>query len=262
MTPTDFATRLFAAVLLGCLVGFERQWRQRLTGLRTNGLVAAGAAMFVMMGALISGDGNEGRVAAYVVSGIGFLGGGVILKDGIHIRGLNTAATLWCTAAVGTLAGVGQLSIAATGALCVLGIHLLLRPLERTINRAPVAPQEQEIFYRFRCTCRAPEEARVRALFLQSVARGPLVILALNSRDQEGLDRVEVVADLRTMGRRDELLEHIVENLSLEASVTAISWSIIESLSAMALESQSISGTAPVIPFSGRELRPAWSRHM
>lgn len=103
MTWYLFAIRLVVAVFLGALVGAERQWRQRTAGLRTNCLVAVGSAMFVMMGGLIGGDGSQGRVAAYIVSGIGFLGGGVILKDVFSIRGLNTAATLWCTAAIGTL---------------------------------------------------------------------------------------------------------------------------------------------------------------
>ena len=94
MNWMDFAIRMFAALFLGAAIGLERQWRQRMTGLRTNGLVAVGAAMFIMMGGLISGDGSQGRVAAYVVSGIGFLGGGVILKDGFNIRGMNTAAIL------------------------------------------------------------------------------------------------------------------------------------------------------------------------
>jgi len=102
-----FVFRLRLALILGALIGAERQWRQRMAGLRTNALVATGAAMFLMMGGLISGEGRQGRVAAYVVSGIGFLGGGVILKDGLSIRGLNTAATLWCTAAVGALSGLG-----------------------------------------------------------------------------------------------------------------------------------------------------------
>lgn len=100
MNWIDFGIRLFAALFLGGVIGLERQWRQRMTGLRTNGLVAVGSAMFVTMGGLIAEDGSQGRVAAYVVSGIGFLGGGVILKDGFNIRGMNTAATLWCTAAV------------------------------------------------------------------------------------------------------------------------------------------------------------------
>jgi uncharacterized membrane protein YhiD involved in acid resistance len=103
MNWVDFGIRLLAALLFGGVIGLERQWRQRMTGLRTNGLVAVGSAMFIMMGGLIGGEGSQGRVAAYVVSGIGFLGGGVILKDGFNIRGLNTAATLWCTAAVKSL---------------------------------------------------------------------------------------------------------------------------------------------------------------
>jgi putative Mg2+ transporter-C (MgtC) family protein len=135
MNCIDFAIRMFAALFLGAVIGLERQWRQRMTGLRTNGLVAVGSAMFIMMGGLIAGDGSQGRVAAYVVSGIGFLGGGVILKDGFNIRGLNTAATLWCTAAVGTLAGLGHLGLATTGALGVLSANLILRPVSQRINR-------------------------------------------------------------------------------------------------------------------------------
>jgi putative Mg2+ transporter-C (MgtC) family protein len=133
-----FAFRLAAALLLGTAIGLERQWRQRTTGMRTNALVAVGAAMFVIMGGLISGDGSQGRVAAYVVSGIGFLGGGVILKDGFNIRGLNTAATLWCTAAVGTLAALGQVELAAVGTAAVLASNLLLRPVAQGVSRAAV----------------------------------------------------------------------------------------------------------------------------
>src|SRR5580698_4511903 len=142
MNAMNFGMRLLGALLFGAAIGLERQWRQRMTGLRTNGLVAVGSAMFIMMGGLIAGDGSKGRVAAYVVSGIGFLGGGVILKDGFNIRGLNTAATLWCTAAVGTLAGLGQLGFAAIGAVGVLTANLVLRPVAHLINRTPVEKEE------------------------------------------------------------------------------------------------------------------------
>ncbi len=227
MNWMDFALRLLAALLFGGLIGLERQWRQRLTGLRTNALVAVGSAMFVVMGGLIVGDGSQGRVAAYVVSGIGFLGGGVILKDGFNIQGLNTAATLWCTAAVGTLAGLGYFGLAAIGSLGVLAANLLLRPLARRINRTSAEVSEHEIHYRFRCTCRAADEAHMRVLLVQNVQPTPLALVALESRDQEGLDRVEVRAHLRTAGRKDEFLEQIVTRLSLEASVTAISWEVV-----------------------------------
>ncbi len=82
------------AFVLGAILGLERQWRQRLAGLRTNTLVATGAALFVMLSALTPGDSSPTRVAAQVVSGIGFLAGGVILREGTTVRGLNTAATL------------------------------------------------------------------------------------------------------------------------------------------------------------------------
>ena len=113
MNLTQFAVNLAAAFALGSLIGAERQWRQRMAGLRTNALVATGAAMFVML-AMPTPD-NTMRVAAQVVSGIGFLGAGVIMREGLTVRGLNTAATLWCSAAVGTLSGSGQVHLAAVG---------------------------------------------------------------------------------------------------------------------------------------------------
>jgi len=89
-----FAIRLGLALILGALIGAERQWRQRMAGLRTNALVAAGAAMFVMLSALAAHPDDSFRIAGQVVSGIGFLGAGVILRNGLNITGLNTAATL------------------------------------------------------------------------------------------------------------------------------------------------------------------------
>jgi putative Mg2+ transporter-C (MgtC) family protein len=132
--------------------------------------------MFVMMGGLISGDGSQGGVAAYVVSGIGFIGGGVILKDGFSIRGLNTAATLWCTAAIGTFAGPGYATLSVLGTVAVLAANLLLRPLAQRINRTPVQAPEEIVLYLFEGICRTSDEAQIRALLLQNIARASLVL--------------------------------------------------------------------------------------
>jgi putative Mg2+ transporter-C (MgtC) family protein len=239
----DFGIRMFTALLLGGVIGLERQWRQRMTGLRTNGLVAVGSAMFVMMGGLIGG-GSEGQVAAYVVSGIGFLGGGVILKDGFNIRGLNTAATLWCTAAVGTLAGLGHIGFAAIGAVGVLSANLILRPVAHLINRTPVEKEEHEILYRLRCTCRTADEANIRTLLIQNVGRTALTLIALHSLDDELLARVNVKAYLKTIGPKEEALEQIVSRLSLEAGVTAISWEVVAAVDA---EDASITATEDLV---------------
>ena len=107
MTPIELGTRIATALVLGVIIGFERQWHRRPAGLRTNALVAVGSAGFVLISALMNGENSPTRIAAQVASGIGFLGAGVILREGLSVRGLNTAATLWCSAAVGSLAGLG-----------------------------------------------------------------------------------------------------------------------------------------------------------
>src|SRR5215472_2874287 len=109
MEILDFFLRLAAALLMGALVGLERQWRQRMAGIRTTALVAAGASAFVMCAFMVRDTSrNEAQIVSYVVSGVGFLGAGVIFKDAGGIRGLNTAATIWCSAAIGAMAGLGN----------------------------------------------------------------------------------------------------------------------------------------------------------
>src|ERR1019366_10585945 len=109
----QFGLRLSSAIGMGSLVGVERQWRQRMAGTRTNALVAGGAAAFVMCGLLLNNDLSAlGRIVSYVVSGVGFLGAEVIFKDGGNVRGLNTAATTWGSAAIGALSGLGSVNLA------------------------------------------------------------------------------------------------------------------------------------------------------
>src|ERR1700682_1882175 len=132
---------------LSSLIGFERQWRNRLAGLRTNTLVALGSASFVIFEALVPGDSSPTRVAAQVVSGIGFLGAGLIFREGLSVRGLNTAATLWCSAAIGVLAGAGFLAHAALATGFVVFVNLCLRPIVSFINRQPLSTTELEVAY-------------------------------------------------------------------------------------------------------------------
>ncbi|MBV8590226.1 MAG: MgtC/SapB family protein, partial [Acetobacteraceae bacterium] len=159
MDPQEIGLRLGVALLIGGVIGFERQWRQRMAGLRTNALVATGAAGFVAFSMTFLPDSNPTQVAAQVVSGIGFLGAGVILREGINVRGLNTAATLWCSAMVGTFAGAGQLLASAiAGAIVVLTI-LFLRPLIYMINRQPIGVIEVETHYSVELRCHGQQEA-------------------------------------------------------------------------------------------------------
>ncbi|MDW8336024.1 MAG: MgtC/SapB family protein [Tepidimonas sp.] len=140
---------LTAAFLLGGLIGFERQYRQRTAGLRTNVLVALGAALFVDIAmrfhALYGGTPSPLHVVAYVVSGVGFLGAGVIMREEGNIRGINTAATLWGSAAIGVACGAGLLLEAVLGACFVLAANTLLRPIVNAINRQPLDVESVEV---------------------------------------------------------------------------------------------------------------------
>lgn len=220
------AAHLAVALALGAAIGFERQWRQRLAGLRTNTLVALGAATFVVFEALMPDNGSPTRVAAQVVSGIGFLGAGIIFREGLNVRGLNTAATLWCSAAVGVLAGAGAWLQATLAATLVVGVNLLLRPLVQRISAQPLTSVELPSGYTVSVVCQGEREAYVRALMLQSLSLGALHLRRLESANIEGSDRVGVTAALTADGRPDVVLEQIVGRLSLEPAVTAARWSV------------------------------------
>lgn len=222
----QFVFRLGLALLLGALIGAERQWRQRMAGLRTNGLVASGAAMFVMVTSLTTATPDDSfRIAGQIVSGIGFLGAGVILRQGLNVTGLNTAATLWCSAAIGTLAGYGLTLAAVIGALFVVAANILLRPIGLAINRGKGAT-ELEIDYVFRITTQPDQEAHLRVLLLNSIGGQPVLLKSLKSDDVEG-QKVNIQAVLSSTGRQDLVLEQIASRLSLEPSVSGVSWEVV-----------------------------------
>ena len=223
----DFFLRLGAAVLMGAVVGLERQWRQRMAGTRTNALVAAGASAFVMCAFMVRDTSrSEAQIVSYVVSGVGFLGAGVIFKDSGSVRGLNTAATLWCSAAIGAISGLGNPLHALILTAIVLGTNIVLRPLAYRLYPAQASSEEQEVTYGFELNCRPEDEAHMRALMLQAMSQSPLTLAALRSEDIEGTNKMKVTARIRGLGRQDQSLEQLVVRLSLEAGVSSVSWAV------------------------------------
>jgi putative Mg2+ transporter-C (MgtC) family protein len=214
--------RLGFALLLGSTIGFERQWRQKMAGLRTNALVALGAAGFVVFSSLYPGESSPTRMAAQIVSGIGFLGAGVIMREGLNIQGLNTAATLWCSAMVGTFAGGGFFIASAAAAGFVVLTNMVLRPLVRLINRQGFpAASEIETHYTVSVTCRAAEEAHIRSLLLHALSGAGLGLRRLDSEDIAESLKVLVTAHAVSPAAKHTALEQIVGRLSLEPYVSA-----------------------------------------
>jgi putative Mg2+ transporter-C (MgtC) family protein len=221
----DSLVSLFAAFVLGGLIGAERQYRQRGGGLRTHVLVAVGAATFVDIGMHLNGHVGATQIISYVVSGVGFLGAGVIMKQGSNVWGLNTAATLWCSAAVGACAGADLAfeAIALTG--FVLAGNTLLRPLVNAINRRPIDEGTTEAIYEVRITTTADRLDDSRELLREvlDTANYPLQGIEVIEREQGG---IEIVATLLGTAADPRELDEIVTRLDRNPLVENASWSL------------------------------------
>jgi putative Mg2+ transporter-C (MgtC) family protein len=223
------AERLATALALGAAIGFERQWQQKMAGLRTNALVALGASGFVVFGAIAGHDATT-VIAGQVVTGIGFLGAGIILREGFNVLGLNTAATLWCSAMVGTFVGGGQFLPGIAAATLVVVTNLLLRPLVRRLNRRALTATNIETQYTVEVTSKASEEAHVRSLLLHALTVAGLGLRRIDSEDIPDTSKVTVRAQAVSPARNDSAFEQIVGRLSLEPFVSAATWQIDGSL--------------------------------
>src|SRR5574340_161663 len=216
MPPTDleFLLRVLLATACGALIGLERQYRSRTAGLRTQALVAAGAATFVLFGEQAGAAPAPLQITAYVVSGVGFLGGGVILRQGFSVQGLNTAATLWCSAAIGCQAAAGHLVPALIATGIVLGIHGLLRPLGRLVDRAPAGKTETVGAFTVRVQVRRKHEPHLRAQLLQALADPDVTVQGLAGRsldeDTSAAAMVEIRAETLIEGNAKPILDALV----------------------------------------------------
>ncbi|MFZ1469058.1 MAG: MgtC/SapB family protein [Paracoccaceae bacterium] len=218
------ALNLSVAVACGALIGSERQVRQRMAGLRTNALVALGAASFVTFSALYPNEVSPTRVAAQVVSGIGFLGAGIIFRDGFNVHGLNTAATLWCAAGVGMMAGSGFWDFALLLTGLVVFVNLGLRPLVKWLKRKTRAGVPITRSFRVQVTARTEVEAETRSLMLMALGLGGLHLSEIGmQRSEDGLG-LDLVATVTPEGVPDSVLEQAVQRLALEPGLMRVRW--------------------------------------
>jgi putative Mg2+ transporter-C (MgtC) family protein len=218
------ALNMFTALACGAVIGSERQVRQRMAGLRTNALVALGAASFVTFSGLFPDEVSPTRVAAQIVSGIGFLGAGIIFRDGFNVHGLNTAATLWCSAGVGMMAGAGAWDFALLLTAMVVFVNLGLRPLVKWLKRHTRAGVPLSRGYRVIVTVGDAEEALARSLILRTLTIGGLhlsEIVLQPGEDGRGLD---VCAMVTAEGVGEVGLEQAVQRLAAEPGLLRVRW--------------------------------------
>ncbi|ETR75333.1 methyltransferase [Afipia sp. P52-10] len=221
----DTLVSLAVAFVLGTLIGVERQYRLRAAGLRTNVLVAVGAAAFVDLAMRLDGSGGAVRVIAYVVSGIGFLGAGVIIKEGMNVRGLNTAATLWGSAAVGCCAGADMMAQATALTIFVLAGNTLLRPLVNAVNRSPIDERSLEATYYVRLVVDSSVLAGMRDQLTERLeaAQYPVADIEVAERTDR---RVDITATLVSTTIDPKELDAVVSSLHREEGVYDATWNV------------------------------------
>ena len=229
MPALELLVRVGLATVLGVAIGIERQWRSRMAGLQTMALVSMGSALYLVLGAYTFVKGTDPtRVAAQIVTGVGFLGAGVIMKQGLSVTGLNTAATLWATAAVGALCGAWMWKEAVAGAAIIVAGNGFLHPLAARMDRLhfnagrEVPPAD----YLLEVVCGADAETAMRARIAQSITRPSFHLKSLRSVDTGIPNEVQVRAELSADQRDDAVLDTAVGALSAEPAVRAVRWTI------------------------------------
>lgn len=213
--------RIGCAFLMGALIGLERQFRQHNAGLRTNILVALASAAFTVLSVTMTTDsGDPSRVAAQIVSGIGFLGGGLILKEGFTVRGLNTAATIWCSAACGTLSGVAMYKEGFVLVIFVLLTHCLLRPLCKYIVKCTT----KVYHYTIRVECQRSASDLIQSIIMDTLAFNKEVKMNSMFYKGDGEKNVMVCYDIQILGEHKVLLDLVVSRLRSHPEVSSAGW--------------------------------------
>ena len=215
MEYLGFLIRISVCFVLGIIIGLERQYRRKIAGIRTITLVSLGSFLFVSISDFTNPN-DITRIAAQVVSGIGFIGAGVILRDGKDIRGLNTAATLWCSAAIGTLTALNLIGEAVIGVLYILLSNILLRFVSRTIMKK--INQKAE-YYIMTIECELDKEMAVKNLLIQKLKSQKNILKTFSTK--KGEKSVSIEAHLEILNDGIESVDSIINRLCIEPGIVS-----------------------------------------
>ncbi len=218
-----FTLRIIAALGFGVAIGIERQLGQHPAGVRTNALVCLGSALFVNLTSLLD-DPDLTRVAAQIVSGVGFICGGAILREGLTVRGLNTAATMWCSAAIGTLVGADKILLAGIGTIAIILAHLVFKPLAHFLDNYTLGKTETELLYEVKIVSLRTQEEKVRALLIEQIKSSKLRLQGLALQDCQPADHVEMTVHLFALQHDEQAMNDLVSTLASQETVDRVSW--------------------------------------
>ncbi|MBR1377014.1 MAG: MgtC/SapB family protein [Bacilli bacterium] len=215
-----FLFHIVIAFVLSFLVGFERQWRRRSIGLRMAVLVCLGSLMFTHASlSILSGD--IGRIASQIVSGIGFLGAGIIIQDDKkNITGLNTASTIWCSAAIGMLCAQGLIIEATIGTVFILLCNIILRSVALTISR--IEPTKSGYHkYSIKVACKSENMASVRNELVNFSETEHIYVENIDVVEKKGME-CTVIMNVRVPVKKLDFIEHLMNTTTLNESIISL----------------------------------------
>jgi putative Mg2+ transporter-C (MgtC) family protein len=223
LTALDVFIRLSTAALLGAIIGLERQWRHKPAGVHTTGLVAVGSALFAMLD-LILKAGDSTRIMAGVVTGVGFIAGAVMFRSGFSIKGLNTAATIWATAAIGGLVGFELWPEAVGGAVAIVLLNGLLEPVSDALDRRSSHREAGETAYKISVRGTLENQSAVGDAIRAVVDKPPFKLLSFSRHRGDGTI-VDVAAEVVASKKADEAIETLCRQLLAVENVSRADWS-------------------------------------
>lgn len=232
-TILGFSLRLAIAVLLGFFVGLERQYTKHQAGILTNVIVCVGAYAYSAFSYLaLDGDVDVTRIAAQVVSGVGFLGAGLILRDGTNVRGLSTAATIWTTAAIGILCTLPNVAFAIIVATAVVFLHLVLHPFSSFVDRKTHYDNDKkdraECFYKISVICTESVEMDVRAHLVKTIrSKNDVLLHNLESNNTDD-GNVKIRAYITTAKKNDDVVESLIVHMGKDEGIISAGWKITD----------------------------------
>lgn len=220
-----FEHRLLLAFVLGTVIGLERQWRHKIAGVKTNALVAGGAALFILLSEKITGDTSAaGRIAANIVTGIGFLGAGVMMRNGTNVTGINTAATIWCSAAIGSLAGLGYWYESLVGTAFVVAGNILLRPIGEKIDNRIRQIKSSVHVYLVTVNCKHGKLERVKTNLINAVKE----INTLHLNGIQTNSENEIIAEIQSLDARKTDINDVLTQIENTHDANHLKWEHFE----------------------------------
>ncbi len=230
-TIGGFTLRLVIAIVLGFIVGLERQVTKHQAGILTNVIVCVGAFAYSAFSYIAADDNTDvTRIAAQVVCGIGFLGAGLIIRDGTNIRGLSTAATIWSTAAIGILCTLPNIWFSVIVAVAIVILHLLLHPLSNYIDKRNHYNKEKEnrkeCTYKITIICADSYETDIRSHLVRTI-RDKSGILLHNLESSETDDKnIKLRAYVTTPQKDNDIVESVLTHIGKDEGIISAGWKI------------------------------------